>query len=168
MNTSKKIGRIILLKYCFFSVAIILLFPVLIGLFYQSFTDEPISILTFFKNMFKDVSGNEIFLLIQVAVSLLGIWFVGGISGQLIIDKGKSKFKVSVLTIFMLWILLFASSTFSAAIENTMTWGIEGFGSAVSGWLIYGLFLFLILGIIHGLTMGYFMGREIYRKGQNE
>ena len=118
--------------------------------------------------MFKDVGGNEIFLLIQLAVILLGIWFIGGISGQLIIDKGKSKFKVSVLTIFMLWILLFVSSTFSAAIENTMTWGIKGFGSAVSGWLIYGLFLFLILGIIHGLTMGYFMGREIYRKGQNE
>ncbi len=118
--------------------------------------------------MFKDVGGNEIFLLIQLVVILVGIWLIGGISGQLIIDKGKSKFKVSVLTIFILWILLFVTSTFSVAIENTMTWGVQGFGSAVSGLLIYGLFLFLILGIVNGLMMGYFMGREIYRKGQNE
>ena len=138
----------------------------LIGLSYQVFTDEPISVLTFFQNIFKDAVGNEIFLLIQIIVVLAGIWLFGGISGQLIIDKGKSKFMVSVLTIFMLWVLLFVSSTLSAAIENTITWGTKGFGSAVTGWLIYGLFLFLMLGIIHGLTMGYFMGREIKRKGQ--
>ena len=115
--------------------------------------------------MFKEADGNEIFLLIQIIVVLIAIWFLGGISGQLIIDKEKSKFKVSVLTIFMLWILLFISSTLSTAIENTITWGTKGFGSTVTGWLIYGLFLFLILGITHGLTMGYFLGKEIERKG---
>ena len=115
--------------------------------------------------MFKDIVGNEIFLLIQIVVLLFGIWSFGGLSGRLIIDKGKSKFKVSVLTIFMLWVLLFVSSALTVAIENTITWGIKGFGSAVTGWLIYGLFLFLILGMVHGLTFGYFMGREIKRKG---
>ena len=117
--------------------------------------------------MFKDADGNSIFLLIQIIVVLIAIWFFGGIAGQLIIDKEKSKFKVSVLTIFMLWILLFISSTLSAAIENTINWGAKGFGSAVTGWLIYGLFLFLILGTIHGLSIGYFMGKEIERKGLN-
>ena len=165
MTASKKIGRITLLKYCFFSVAIALTIPVIIGLSYQIFTNEPISIVTFFKNMFKDADGNSIFLLIQIIVVLIAIWFFGGIAGQLIIDKEKSKFKVSVLTIFMLWILLFISSTLCAAIENTINWGAKGFGSAVTGWLIYGLFLFLILGTIHGLSIGYFMGKEIERKG---
>ena len=156
-----------MLKYCLFSIAIILLFSILIGLFYQIFTDEPISILTFFDNRFNDLLGNEIFLLIQVVVMLLGIWFIGGISGNLIIDKGKSKFKVSVLTVLMLWVLLFISLTLNAAIENTMIWGVKGFISALTGWLIYGLLLFLLLGIIHGLTMGYFIGREIKIKGEN-
>lgn len=165
MIESRKIGRTTLLKYCFFSVALILAIPILIGLSYQVFTDEPISVSTFFQNMFKDVVGNEIFLLIQIVVLLFGIWSFGGLSGRLIIDKGKSKFKVSVLTIFMLWVLLFVSSALTAAFENTITWGIKGFGSAVTGWLIYGLFLFLILGMVHGLTFGYFMGREIKRKG---
>jgi hypothetical protein len=166
MTESKKIGRMILLKYCFFSVAIILVIPIFVGFFYQIYTNEPISFLTYFQNIFKDADGNEIFLLIQVIVTFTGIWFLGGISGQLIIDKQKSKFKVSVLTIFILWVLLFISSTLSSAIENTITWGTKGFESAVIGWLIYGLFPYLIFGIIHGLTMGYFMGREIRKKGQ--
>ena len=168
MTTSKKIGRITLLKYSFFSVAIALAIPLLIGLFYQVFKDEPINLLTFFQNSFKDIVGNEIFLLIQVIVILIGIWLFGGIAGQLIIEQEKSKFKVSVLTIFMLWVLLLIRSTFSTAIENTITSGTNGFGSAITNWLIYGLVLFLILGIIHGLTIGYFMGREIKSKGQKE
>jgi len=166
MTTSKKIGRMTLLKYCFFSVAIVLTIPIVIGLTYQIFTDEPISVVTFYKNMFRDADGNEIFLLIQIVVVLTGVWLFGGAAGRLIIDKEKSKFRVGVLTIFMLWVLLFISSTLSAGIENAITWGARGFGSAVTEWLIYGLFLFLILGLIHGLTMGYFMGREIKRKGQ--
>lgn len=166
MNTSKKIGRITLLKYCFFSVAIVLAFPLAIGLFYQVFTDEPISIATFFKNIFKDVNGNVTFLIVQIAVVLTGIWLFGGIAGRLIIDKEKPEFKVGVLTIFILWLLLFIGSTLSSGIENMIAWGAKGFGSAITGWLIYGLFLFLILGLVHGSIMGYFMGREIKRKGQ--
>ena len=168
MNTSKKIGRIALLKYCLFSVAIVLAVPVVIGLIYGVFTDEPVSFLIFFENMFNDAVGDGIFLVLPVVVILMGIWFMGGISGRLIIDKEKSKFKVSILTFFVLWVLLFISLTLSDAIENSIIWGAKGFGSAVTGWLIYGLFLFLILGIIHGLTMGYFMGREIKRKGQSQ
>lgn len=165
MTSSKKIGQTTLLKYCFISIAIILAIPVVIGLYYQVFTDEPRSVITFIKNMFKDIKGNEVFLLIQVIVMLTGIWFFGGIAGKLIIDKGKPKLKVSVLTIFMLWILLFISSTLTAAIENTITWGTKGFSSAVTGWIMYGLFLFILFGIIHGLTLGYFMGKEIDKKG---
>ena len=154
-----------MLKYCFFSVAIVLIIPIIIGLSYQLFTDEPKSVLTFYKNSFNDIAGNEIFISVQVIILLIGIWIFGGISGRLIINKEKSRFRVSVMTILLLWILIFISSTLSAAIENTITWGIEGFGSAIKGWLIYGLFPFLILGIIHGLTMGYFFGREVNRKG---
>lgn len=165
MTSSKNIGRITLLKYCFFSVAIIFVIPVIIGLSLQLFTGEPKSVLIFYKNLFKEVVENGLFILIQVIVSLIGIWLFGGLSGRLIIDKEKYKFKISVLTIFFLWILIFISSTLSSAIENTITWGIEGFGSAVRGWLIYGLFPFLILGVIHGLTVGYFIGREVKIKG---
>ncbi len=168
MNSSKKIGRITLFKYCLFSVALVLVLTVVIGLFYQIFTDEPISIITFFKNIFGDVVGNEIFLLIPLGAILTGIWIMGGLTGQLIIDRHKSKFMVSVLTFFMLWVLLFISLTLSNAIENSITWGAKGFSSAVTGWLIYGLILYLIIGLIHGLTMGYFMGREIKRKGQTQ
>ncbi len=166
MNTSKKIGRITLLKYCFLSFAIFLSIPIIIGLTYEIFTDESGSFVTFYNNMINDADGNEIFLLVQIVVVLTGIWLFGGTAGRLIIDKEKSKFMVGVLTIFMLWVLLFISLTLSSGIENTITWGVKGFGSAVSGWLIYGLFLFLTFGVVHGLTMGYFMGREIKLKGQ--
>lgn len=141
--------------------------PIFIGVISHFSSGQSLSIGFFFKSIFEDVNDNVIFLLIPTIALLVGIWLFGGIAGQLIIDKGKSEFKYGFLTVFMLWILLFISSTLSAAIENSVTWGLKGFGGAIIGWLVYGLFLFLILGIIHGLIMGYFIGKEIKIIGEN-
>ena len=166
MKTSKKIGRLTLLKYCLISVAVILIIPLVIGLAFQIFTDEQMSIATFFDILLKDLDGNEIFILTQILVIMTGIWLIGGAAGRLIIDKESPSFWVGGLTFFLLWVILFTSSTLTSAIENTMTWGQKGFESAVMGWLIHGLFLFLIFGVVHGLAMGYLMGQEMKRKGR--
>lgn len=148
------------------SLVVILTISIVTGVTYQIFADEPINVATFPDNFLKNLDGNEVFVLIQILVILAGIWLIGGTAGRRIIDKNNPKFLTGALTFFLLWVLLFTSSTLTAAIENSMIWGQKGFGSAVTGWIIYGLFLFLIFGIVHGLTMGYFMGREIKRKGE--
>ncbi len=161
ITTSEKIGRKILLKYCLISVAIIVVFPIIIVLFNQLFGDKSMSAFTFFKNVFLSVEENELLIVIQVVVLFIGIWFFGGLAGRQIIDKKKSKFDHSFLAIFMLWILLFVSSTISSAVANTLTWGEGGFSSAVIGWLLFGLIPTIIGGTLHGLTMADFMGRAI-------
>jgi hypothetical protein len=144
---------------------VFLAIPIVIGLTYQIFTDEPVSILTFFGNLITDIDDNRIFYIVQALVLLLGIWLIGGTAGRLIVKQNTSRFLVGGLTLFLLWILLFISSTLTTAIKNSIIWGQKGFESVVANWMIYGLFLYLMLGVVHGLTMGYFLGREIKEKG---
>lgn len=164
MKTSKQIGRQSLLKYCLISLAVILTIPIAIGLSYQVFTQEPISIKTFFVNLFNDIKGNQIFLLVQVLLILTAIWLIGGFAGQLIIDKNYPKKVIGFFTFFALWIFLFLSCALTSGLMRFQTWGIDGIKSSTIGWLAYGLFLFLIAGIINGLTIGFLYGNELKEK----
>ena len=150
------------MKYCLISLGIIAVIPTVIALITQISVD---TILTFHHNLIQDLKGNEIFIAIQVIVLIVGIWFIGGKIGQHIIEKGKSKYLVGGFTLFMLWVLLFVSSAITAAIGNTIYWGPDGFEAALLGWVAYGLLLYLCFGVIHGLTMGYFLGWEVKKRG---
>ena len=39
------------------------------------------------------------------------------------------------------------------------------FTSELTGWLAYGLSLYILLGAMHGLIIGNFLGREIFKSG---
>ena len=161
MINSKKIGRLKLIKYCLISLAIVLGFPILIALFYNTFTSESLSISTYYSNMTKGLIDDYDLLAALIVLMTVCIWFIGGLTGKLIIEKNKSKFLVGFMTFFSLWMLMFICLTLLNAIKKSFTWGFSGFESVVSGWVIYGLFMFLIFGIVHGLTMGYFYGNEL-------
>jgi hypothetical protein len=164
MIQSKKIGRLKLMKYCLISLAIILGLPILIALFYNTFTSESLPISTYYSNMTKGLVEDYGLLAALIVLMSFCIWFIGGLTGKLIIEKNKSKFLVGFMTFFSLWMLMFICLTLLNAIKKSFTWGFLGFKSVVSGWVIYGLFMFLIFGIVHGLTMGYFYGNELKKK----
>jgi hypothetical protein len=163
--TPRQIGRITVFKICSLSVLVIFLLPIVIGLI-ASIGDSAISISYFYKNLFGDAFNNIPFLIIQLTVVLIGIWFFGSIAGEFIIIRNKNKFKIGFFTILSLWGLLFLSSTLTAGIQNSIDYGTSGFFSAVTSWLIYGFFLYLFLGCVHALTIGYLIGKKIFTIGQ--
>jgi tryptophan-rich sensory protein len=100
--------------------------PLVIGLFYQTFTDESMSFRTFYDNFLINLDGKEIFVLIQTLVLLVDIWVIGGAAGRQIIDRNRPNFLTGGITFFLLWILLFTSSSLTAAIAKTIIWGKKG------------------------------------------
>jgi len=156
MIASKKIGRLTLLKHCIIFAGVILSIPVIIELI----DNKPINIIRAVKEAFKLNSLDRydaICLIIHLTVLLIGIWFFGGKAGRLIIDQKKSKLIIGFMTIFKLWILHFISATILQVIANDLP---------LIGWFISGLLLILLVGLIHGLVAGYFLTKEIKRKGQ--
>lgn len=149
------------MKYCLFSLAIILGLPILIALFYNTFTSESLSVSTYFSNLTKGLLEDFGIFTLLVVLMTTCVWFVGGLAGKLIIEKDKPKFLVGSLTFFSLWVFMFVSSTLLNAIIKSFTSGLSGFESTVSGWMTYGLIMFLIFGIVNGLIMGYFYVDEL-------
>jgi hypothetical protein len=166
MTTSKKIGRLTLLKYCFITLVVILIIPAVVGLAYQLFTDENLSIATFYGNLMNDINGNEVFVVIQILVLFTSIWLIGGLSGRLIIDKDYPNKVIGFFTFLILWTFLFISCALTSGVIRSMNCGISGFGSSIIGWLAYGLFLFIISGIISGFSIGLLFGNELKKKKQ--
>ena len=163
MKTSN-VGRFILLKYCIITAIIFLLFPVIVGLFYKILTSEPVSISVFFQNINIDIRNSFIQVIITILFIFIGIYLIGGWLEILIIEKGKSESIVGMLGLFLLWVLLFVCSLLISAIENYWTFGILGLKSSITNSLVYGLFLYILLGLINGLIFGYLIGHEIKKK----
>ena len=164
--SNKNIGRFVLFKYCIISLGVIISIVLIIELYNLVFIDH-VSGSTFLKNQLNYLYSNMGFFGVQVIVMSGGIWVIGGIAGQTIItQKFRHKMLVGGLTLFLMWVLLFISSALDVAIEYSINWGWEGFGPAISGWLINGLFNYLFFGAIHGLFMGYYVERDIKLKGR--
>ena len=129
-------------------------------------SDEPITlgrILRTYRNEFVE---NIDFVAIQTILTLATIWYVGGLCGQLIIEKNKNKFIIGGLSILTLWISLFVGSAFTAGVINSIEYAGHGFESAFVSWVVYGLIPFLFFGLIHGLVIGFPLGHEIKKSGE--
>ena len=158
--TSKNIGRFALLKYYLVFIVIAMSIPVIIELIQWKSTDILAAVVEAFK--LRSIDGGEIlFLFIHVIVLLIGIWFFGGIAGKAIIEKRKSKFAVSFKAIFKLWMLYF----FSASIITVTTKNDQTALNLIINGMVTILHYTVIAGVVHGLVAGYFMGKEIERKG---
>lgn len=119
----------------------------------------------FMENMIGGMGEDLGFLVVQVVVICVAIFVVGGKAGELIIKREVNTFLIGFLSLLLLWLILFISSATTSAIINSFTYGLNGFLSAFESWIIYGLVLFLVLGVANGLTLGFFLGIEIKRKG---
>lgn len=159
--TPKEIGRIILLKFTAFSLLVFLCLSILIGLTALILGDNDINFKAFYQNLLYEASSNIIFLIIQVVAVSFGIWTIGGYAGVLILVKNKNKFKTGFYAILGLWALLFISSALTGGLINSITYGLDGFSSSVKSWFIFGFYLYLLLGLIHALIGGYFVGKSI-------
>ena len=164
--TTRTIGRKTLIKYTAISVVTILLLLTVAVLIFGQGTDEPITLRRIFKTYWDELVDNVDFVAIQTILTLVTIWFVGGLSGHLIIEKRKNKFLIGGLSILILWIGLFVGSALTAGAINSIKYGGHGFTSALVSWTIYGLIPFLVFGIIHGLVMGFPLGHEIKKSGE--
>lgn len=162
----QKIGR----KYLFiavltFAFIFLALLPVTIVLTLQ-LTGKSGSLSTFYQNMFSGSEYGWNFITIQVLVIIGAIWFLGPALARQIIKNKQNHFWMSVLAIITLWMILFFSSTLTSATQNSFKYGIKGFESAITNWFIFGFFLFIVLGVLHGLLIGYFLGKKIKYEGE--
>ncbi|WP_377579751.1 hypothetical protein [Ohtaekwangia kribbensis] len=162
--TAKTIGRKILLKYAIFSVVTIsLLLTVNLLIFGQDNVQITLGrvLSTFGEAFVEDLD----FVAIQTILTLVTIWYAGGLCGQLIIEKRKNKFIIGGLATLTLWISLFIGSTFTAVVIHSVKYAGHGTESVILNWIIYGLVPLLILGLIHGLLIGFPVGHEIKKSG---
>ena len=164
--TTRTIGRKTLLKYTAISVVTILLLLTIAVLVFRQETDTSITLGRIFKTYWDELVDNVDFVAIQTILTLVTIWYVGGLSGQLIIEKTKNKFLIGGLSILILWVSLFVGSALTAGVINSIKYGGLGFTSALENWIIYGLIPFIVFGLIHGLVFGFPLGHEIKRRGE--
>jgi hypothetical protein len=163
--TVKTIGQETLLKYTAISVVTILFLLTGAVLIFGQDTDVPLTLGRILKTYREQFVENIDFVAIQTILTLLTIWYVGGLCGQLIIEKRKNKFVIGGLAILTLWISLFIGSTFTAVVIHSIKYAGHGTKSIILNWIIYGLIPLMVLGLIHGLIVGFPLGLEIKRRG---
>ncbi|SEG51013.1 hypothetical protein [Algoriphagus boritolerans] len=164
--TAKSIGRQTLLKYCIVSVLAILTIFISTFLIFADPTTTTVTLDNALSTLMKDFIDNYLFVSIQTAFIIIEILIIGGLIGELIIKGQKNHFIVGGLTLLTMWFLLFITCSVTSGIMNSINYGLNGFKSAFMSWTVFGLLPFLVFGVLHGLTTGYFLGREIKRRGR--
>ena len=164
--TVKSIGRLTLLKYCIISVLAILTIFILTFLIFGDSKTTTVTLDNAISTLMADFLDNSLFVGIQTIVLLIEIVIIGGLIGELIIKRGKNKFLTGGLTLLTMWLLLFLTCAVTGGIINSIKYGRQGFESAFLSWTVYGLIPFFVFGLIHGLTTGFFLGREIKKRGE--
>lgn len=161
MRISKRIGRVVLCKYYVIVVLIGFIVPVII----EMNSRESLDLLQAFKSVYKlnSMSWNEGFtILFQLIILLIGIWLIGGKIGVAIIEKAKHKFGVCFLGVLLIYVLHFVSGS----VLLISTSHDQAPINLVINAIVYLLYFSLGIGVIHGLVVSYFMGREIETKGR--
>jgi hypothetical protein len=158
--TSRSIARLVLLMYWVIP-AIVLpsLILVLIKLITQT---EPIG--DFLTRASKDFVDNSFLLLAQTAIMLITIWILGGLIPILIHKNRINSFFVGSTCLLILWLILFLTSALTSSGISAVEMGDFYFKITFQRWVNYDLVPFIIIGAIHGLTTGFFLGREIKKK----
>ena len=144
-------GSKIIFTFFLISIGAILIIPSSIALALSNFEGV--------ENVANDLLSNSIFILIQILVVGSYIFLIGNKYLKLIATR--NRFWTNFLTIFSIYILLLISCAVTDGIKNSMQYGMLGFESAISGWLIYGGLLLIGLGLLNGLVVAPFMGKRI-------
>jgi len=162
MKPSKKIGRIVTMKYGVIGLAIIRLIPVLYAIHLYYFGNFPL-IVGFPADWVKAVLAK---VLIHIFLALGAVYLCGGISGKAILDLGRDAFWTSFVCLLIFWLILLFGHATIEGFTPTYTDKSGDFFSNFFTYLSKGIVLYVLVGIIHGLTLAHFMGKEIIRRGK--
>lgn len=159
--TTKSIGRLVFLKH--FSVWT-LATPALVILVLKFVEPNDESIGHLLIRIFYALIDNAGFLACQTLVTLIAIWILGGIIADQIIHQRRNPFMISATAILILWLILFLTSALTASAIDAIEMDQFYFKITFETWINYHLIPFFIIGATHGLTAGFFLGREIKNK----
>ena len=165
--TAKSMGRHTLFKFISISIVLILALYILIFLLFADPTVTTVTLENAISTLAKEFVENIWFVVVQFLLLLLLVFILGGLVGDLIITKRKNFAVTGGLTILLIWVLLFINCAVTGGVMNSIKYGLNGFTSAVMSWVVFGLFPFLFFGLVHGLALGYFLGRAVKKRGSN-
>ena len=155
--TTRSQGRLIFLKYFIVSTVTVSILTIVVLRLVMP-TGESLPNLSI--RILHGLADNSVFLLVQTLMTLIGIWFLGGLVTTQI-QKRKNVFVIGGLAFLTLWLILFVSSTLTASTIDAIEINDFYFGITLSRWTNYHLIPFLEIGLVYGLCLRYFMGREI-------
>lgn len=156
MNNHKRIGRKVLLKYYLIFTLLLLIIPLLIELFYHNHPDVLTALKATYKFKRVETTG-VLFVFLQIAVISIGIWFFGARATKAILEEEKPTFRTGFFAIFKLWVLYFMSAALLTVVSNYNT----DFPQFLINSIIWIFYMSMLLGILHGVMLGYFVGKEI-------
>jgi hypothetical protein len=159
--TINSIGRLVFLKYCALSTV---LFPALVISVLWVIYPTGESIGQLLLRALKALLDNSIFLFVELGFILTTIWIFGGTISSQIVHKKRSPFLVGGLTFLTLWLFLFLTSALTSATIDAVQMYSFYFRITFSRWINYHFIPFLVIGVIHGLCIGFLFGREIKKK----
>lgn len=117
----------------------------------------------FYQNLYKEVEANCLFISIQVIVLFSAVWCLGPMLAKQILEKKENYYTTSALNVFLLWLIIFVSSSITSGIQSSIVFGIHEFSNTLTNWFIFGFISFTLLGILHGLLIGFFIGKRIIK-----
>ena len=165
--TPKSIGRLTLLEYSVMTAAIILSILLLTLLLFSNIDSASEKIVGAITILIREAIDNLAFVCIQVGFVLLQIFILGGLLGEWILKHGGNSYMGSGTALFTIWVLLFVTCATTDGVMNSRKYGLQGFESSYSMWIVYGLLPFLVLGLLSSITIGYFLGLEIMKRGKS-
>ena len=110
---------------------------------------------------FSDISDRLwIWFTLPVLLTLV-IWMTAKSIGKQMIEKKRNKYFVSVLFIFCMWLVLILVTSILEGVNSSIRSGRFEVLDSVVGFVIYRLWVYLGLGIIHALIGGIFMAFDL-------
>jgi len=103
------------------------------------------------------------------SIPLIGIFIAKRIDKRLKLT-GKKINLFSAFMIFLTWVLILYSKAFAMGLIDTIGSGSEKILESIVGYTIYQLWIYVGLGVIHGILGGFFLANELkkIRKHSNK
>lgn len=108
----------------------------------------------------------HIWLTIPIGMTI-STWLTSKLIYNLLTNQNRNRFVIAFGFLFFSWTVAFLSTAISEGILGTIRNGRFEILDALVGYGIYQLWLYWLLGIIHGLTGGLFLAMD-FKKLKNE
>lgn len=113
---------------------------------------------------FSVIKENIVNALAVALILALTIWIASSKINKLLIDKNANFYLISIIFILFVWILLFISSALYEGLESSLRNKRFEIVEATEGWIIYRLWIYTGVGMIHGFIGGIFLAIELKKK----